>query len=145
MCGVKGYPAPVMNGGSATVGGEDISIENIRLDKVLGDGANGFVFDGEDLLLKRRVAVKVWPPRLDRPRRDPTEQALAEARKLARLKSDVIVPIYRADRLKNHWIYAVMEYVEGVPFTNEVRAGFADAAGVRDEENVLVRCPSWTK
>lgn len=126
---MEGYPTPVVSGGRAAVGGTIISIDDIRLDKVLGKGANGFVFDGEDLLLKRRVAVKIWPPRLDRPGRDPTKKALAEAWKLAHLKSDAIVPIYRAGRLDNNWIYAVMEYVEGVPFTDEVRAELTDAAG----------------
>jgi len=54
-------------------------------------------------------------------------QALAEAQKLARLKSDYIVSIYRAGRLDVGWIYIVMEYFEGVPLTDEIRAdaGFA--------------------
>jgi serine/threonine protein kinase len=126
---MKGYPEPDVSGGDATVGDTIISIDDIRLNRVLGSGANGFVFNGEDLLLKRRVAVKIWPPRLDRPKRDPTKKALAEARKLAHLKSDAIVPIYRAGRLDNNWIFAVMEYVEAVPFTDEVRAELADASG----------------
>lgn len=119
-----------MSGGAATVGGSIIAIDDIRLDKVLGEGANGFVFDGKDLILKRRVAVKIWPPRLDHPGKDPTKKALAEARKLAQLKSDAIAPIYRAGRLDNGWIYAVMEYVEGVPFTDEVAAELADTSGL---------------
>jgi serine/threonine protein kinase len=127
---MKGYPRPVVSGGAATLGGAIVSIDNIRLDDVLGEGANAFVFDGQDLVLERRVAVKVWPHRLDQPRKDPTKKALAEARKLAQLKSDVIVPIYGAGRLDNGWIYAVMEHVEGVPFTNEVRAEFADSQGL---------------
>jgi serine/threonine protein kinase len=126
---MREYPEPVVSGGDATVRDTIISIDDIRLDRVLGSGANGFVFDGEDLLLKRRVAVKIWPPRLDRPGKDRAIQALAEAQKLARLKSDVIVPIYHAGRLDNNWIYAVMEYGEGVPFTDEVRAELTDVSG----------------
>ena len=61
---MRGYPPPVVSGGAATVGDTIISIDDIRLDRVLGEGANGFVFDGEDLVLKRRVAVKIWPPGL---------------------------------------------------------------------------------
>lgn len=111
--GMKGYPEPVVSGGGATVRDAIISIDDIRLDRVLGSGANGFVFDGEDMMLKRRVAVKIWPPRLDRPGKDRAMQALAEAQKLAQLKSDNIVSIYRAGRLDTGWIYIVMEYVEG--------------------------------
>lgn len=129
MHDVKGYPDPVVRRGVARVGDIVIAIDGIRLEKVLGSGANGVVFAGEDKFLKRRVAVKVWPPRADRPRRNPTKQALAEARKLARLKSDTIVPIYRAGRLDNGFIYAVMEQVEGVPFTKGVAAELSDAPG----------------
>lgn len=118
-----------MSGGDATVGGEIISVDGIRLDKLLGDGKNGFVFDGRDLLLNRRVAVKIWPPRLDRPGKDPTKQALAEAQKLASLKSDPIAAIYRARKLQNNWIYAVMEFVDGYQLTDDVLAEVADAPG----------------
>jgi serine/threonine protein kinase len=115
--------------GQAAVGGEIISVDGIRLDKLSGDGKNGFVFDGRDLLLNRRVAVKIWPPRLDRPGKDPTTQALAEAQKLAGLKSDIIVPIYRAGKLQNNWVYAVMEFVDGSPLAGDVLAEVADAPG----------------
>ena len=56
---MKGYPEPVVSSGGATVGDTIISIDDIRLDRVLRSGANGFVFDGEDLLLKRRVDAKM--------------------------------------------------------------------------------------
>jgi serine/threonine protein kinase len=127
---MRGYASPVVSEGRATVGGTTVSIENIRLDRVLGSGANGFVFAGEDLLLKRRVAVKVWPPRKERRRagEDRTEQALAEARKLAQLDSDVIAPVYQAGRLENGWIYIVMKYIEGDPL-KKVRASLNDAGG----------------
>lgn len=131
MIAMEGYPAPIMNNGSATVGGTSVSINKVRLDTVMGSGANGFVFSGEDLWLKRPVAVKVWPPRLDRPDRDKdrTDQALAEAQKIANLKSEYIASIYSVDRLPNSgWIYAVMEYIEGEPLA-DVRTSLNDASG----------------
>jgi serine/threonine protein kinase len=135
---MRGYPEPVVSGGDATVRDTIISIDDIRLDRVLGSGANGFVFDGEDLLLKRRVAVKIWPPRLDRPGKDRAIQALAEAQKLAQLNSDRIVTIYRAGRLDTGWIYIVMEYVDGVPLTDEVLAEYSGPAGFG------LRCGFWS-
>jgi len=135
---MKGYPEPVVSGGVAKVRDTIISFDDIRLDRVLGSGANGFVFGGEDLLLKRRVAVKIWPPRLDRPGKDRAIQALAEAQKLAQLKSDNIVTIYRAGWLDTSWIYIVMEYVDAVPLTDEVRAEYGGAGGF------ALRCGFWS-
>lgn len=135
---MRGYPEPIVSGGNTTVGDTIISINDIRLDRVLGSGQNGFVFAGEEPLLKRRVAVKVWPPRLDRPGKDRAAQALAEAQKLALLTSDRIVRIYRAGRLDNGWIYIVMEYIDGVPLTDEVLAEYSDAPGFG------MRCMFWS-
>jgi serine/threonine protein kinase len=128
---MKGYTPPVIRDGSAVLDGTDISIDGIRLDRVIGSGANGFVFSAEDLWLSRPVAVKVWPPRRDRSQAnsDRSDQALAEARKIAQFKNQRIASIYRVDRLSNSgWIYAVMEYIEGEPLAN-VRASLNDAQG----------------
>jgi serine/threonine protein kinase len=130
--GMQGYSIPVVSNGTATVNGTVVSIDNVRLDSFIGSGANGFVFAGEDELLKRRVAVKIWPPRLDRARGDENRraQALAEAQKLARLNSNQIVSIYSAGQLNNGWIYIIMEHVEGVPLKS-VRASLDDDFGMR--------------
>lgn len=127
---MRGYEFPVVSDGRATVDGVAIAVDNIRLDEVLGSGKNGFVFAGEDLLLKRRVAVKVWPPRkeLSRVGKDRAEQALAEAQKLARLDSDVIAAVYQAGHLENGWIYIVMKYIEGDPLS-KIRETLNDAPG----------------
>ena len=132
---MRGYPPPVVS--ARTVGGSIISIDDIRLDKVLGEGANAFVFDGKDLVLKRRIAVKIWPPRLDHPGKDPTKKALAEARKLAQLKSDVIAPIYRAGRLDNGWIYARNGIRGGSSFHRRGCRRTCRFAWARDEDDVL--------
>ena len=128
---MKGYPPPVIQDGKAVIDGTVISVDKIRLKTVLGSGANGFVFSGDDLWLNRQVAVKVWPPRRDRSRvnNDRTDQALAEARKIAQFKDKRIASIYSIDRLPNSgWIYAVMEYIEGDPLVN-VRASLNGAPG----------------
>ncbi len=121
-----------MSNGTTTIDGTVVSIDNVRLDSLIGSGANGFVFAGEDELLKRRVAVKIWPPRLDRARGDENRraQALAEAQKLVRLNSNVIVPVYSAGQLDSGWIYVIMEQVEGVPLKS-VRASLDDDLPMR--------------
>jgi serine/threonine protein kinase len=128
---MKGYPPPVIQNGKSVIDGTIISIDNIRLDRVLGSGANGFVFSGTDLWLHRPVAIKVWPPRRDRSHanNDRADQAIAEARKIAQFKDKRIASIYRVDRLPDSgWIYAVMEYIEGEPLAN-VRASLNGESG----------------
>jgi serine/threonine protein kinase len=128
---MKGYPPPVIQNGKSVIDGTVISIPKIRLDRVIGEGANGFVFFGRDLWLDRSVAVKVWPPRRDRSdtNNDRTDQALAEARKIAHFKNERIASVYSVDRLPDSgWIYAVMEYIEGESLAN-LRASLNDAPG----------------
>lgn len=115
---MRGYPAPVVRDGQATIGSAVISIKNVALDEYINSGANGLVFAGTDLQLDRRVAVKVWPPRMDRSMPDAkrSDQVLAEVRKIARFKDKSIASIYSVDRLQDSgWIYTIMEYIDGIP------------------------------
>lgn len=117
---MDGYEAYV-KAGSAVIAeapsgkGTVLAVPNVVLGAVLGSGANGIVFRGEDAL-GRPVSVKLWPPRLDPPRSlaRVQDQALAEARKVGRLKRDSIATVYVADRLSNGWPYTVSEYMPGV-------------------------------
>jgi serine/threonine protein kinase len=107
--------------------GMPIEIPDVRIDGVVGSGANGIVFSGLDVL-DRQLAVKVYPPRLDKDR-DIDEiygQALLEARKVASLKHPAIATIYRYSTLggdwgfydrvtEDNWPYSVMEYRSGDP------------------------------
>jgi serine/threonine protein kinase len=114
---MDGYPEPTLRDGRATIGDTAVWIDNIRLDEYIGTGANAFVFAGQDLHLDRRVAVKIWAPRKRRGRWvvDRSDQALAEARKIAPLKDTRIASIYSVGRLPDSgWIYAIMEYIDGV-------------------------------
>jgi serine/threonine protein kinase len=133
---VNRYPPPTLSKGVATIGGQTIAISHVDLDSLLGSGANGFVFGGTDLTLNRPVAVKIWPPRLDRARPvDHTEQALREARKLATIKSDYVVPVYHAGNLDNGWVYMTMEFFDGVAL-QDIRESL--------DENFPIRRMIWT-
>jgi serine/threonine protein kinase len=111
---VRGYSPPVLANGVAVIDGVTVSIPGIRLESLLGSGANGFVFAGFDEMLDRRIAVKVWPPRRNQRREaKATEQALREARKLANVNSKYVVPVYSAGHLYNDWVYLTMALFEG--------------------------------
>jgi serine/threonine protein kinase len=116
---MKGYEAAVEDGSAViiegSVGARTVAaIPNVLLRDVLGAGANGVVFRGEDRL-GRPVGVKIWPPRLhpERSVARAQEQALEEARKVATLKHESIATVYTVDRLPNGWPYTVSEYMQG--------------------------------
>lgn len=102
----------IENGG-VTIDGLFLSIANIELRRTLPPGANGIVFEAHDLLLDRRVAVKIWLPS-EHDKRDRKKQALAEASKLAQLEHKNIARIYMLGELEGMYIYSIMEYLDGI-------------------------------
>lgn len=92
-------------GPGAVIGG------NYRLERELGRGGMGVVFEGTDLGLNRKVAIKQLKAELKASRRD-LEQFLEEARLVAALKHPGIVEIYSiADEPSG--IHLVFELVQG--------------------------------
>jgi len=107
--------------------GTTVEIPDLRIDGIVGSGANGIVFSGVDSL-DRDLVIKVYPPRLDKPDRDIDEvhqQALSEAQKIASLKHPAIATVYKYGRLGQNesygwlsdggWPYCVMEMRPGKP------------------------------
>lgn len=80
--------------------------------ELLPRGANGIVFEATDETLQRRVAIKIWVPR-EEDYRDRNRQALAEARKIAKLNHANIIQIYSCNQFDNGWVYSVMEFLDG--------------------------------
>ncbi|MFA5139814.1 MAG: serine/threonine-protein kinase [Elusimicrobiota bacterium] len=85
--------------------------ENIRLDRIIGQGGMGIVYEGTDLTLDRKVAVKRMRDEISENPRG-LSQFLAEARSVAALKHPNIVEIYSILKERDR-IYLVFEYVEG--------------------------------
>src|SRR4051794_11199403 len=110
---MDGYTAAVANG-TGRINDAAVAVPGVVIERVVGDGANGLVFAGSDEL-GRSVAVKVWPPRKRRTRnmRELQEKAFAETRKVAELKHESLVTVYRAGLLENGWPYVVMEFAPG--------------------------------
>ncbi|WP_235487232.1 protein kinase, partial [Frankia sp. AvcI1] len=95
-----------------------------RLGRVLGSGGGGVVREGEDTLLRRRVAIKeVRRPAVASPaeRAVLSERVLREARAAARLRHPGLVTVYDVLDTDDHtWI--VMEYVDGTSLAELIRA-----------------------
>jgi hypothetical protein len=128
--GVKGYDAayePGRSFGTITpTGGEPVHVEipGLEITGLVGSGANGIVFSAMDNL-DRELAVKIYPPRLDRPDEvyESYEQAREEALKVAILKHQGLGTLYRFGRLDEVDGVAPM-WSEGWPFiVMELRAG----------------------
>jgi len=92
--------------------------ERYRLDRSLGNGGMGEVFEATDLTLHRSVAVKVMSPSLvqDEPAR---ARFLREARALAQVNSPNVVAVYDAGEDAER-PYLVMELVEGKTLEREL-------------------------
>jgi serine/threonine-protein kinase len=82
-----------------------------RLDKLVGTGGFGEVWQGFDVELQRTVAVKVPKPS-HLPAPEQVEDILAEARKVASLQHPGIVSIFDVGR-EGDFCFLVSEYVEG--------------------------------
>jgi eukaryotic-like serine/threonine-protein kinase len=83
-----------------------------RLLRLLGEGAAGNVWEAENLLVGRRVAVKILHPSVaSRP--DMQQRFLAEARLSAKIAHPNVVDVYDLGRTDDGTPYIVMELLDG--------------------------------
>lgn len=105
-------PTPVVRIDDSRLFVDGQELKNYKINKELGQGANGIVYRATNTKLQREEAVKVWRTTNDRDRRDKLEQGLLEAQKLAQVSYEYAVAIYSAFELGG-LLLATMEYVEG--------------------------------
>jgi serine/threonine protein kinase len=93
-----------------------------RLEKIIGEGGFGVVWQAYDLELERPVAVKV--PRPDRLRLSPggDDAFLAEARRVAKLAYPGIVTVFDVNR-HHGMTFIVSELIDGDDLGRRLRAG----------------------
>lgn len=81
-------------------------IPHFSIIKKIGSGANGVVYEAEDQLLGRSVAIKVWKQRGQ-------SRAQLETSKIASLNHPLIVAMYFFGEISRQ-PYAIMELVQGI-------------------------------
>jgi serine/threonine-protein kinase len=86
-------------------------LAGFRIERLLGSGAMGAVYLGEDVHLQRKVAIKVLVPELAADERF-RKRFLVESQLAASLDHPNIVPIYAAGE-EGGLLYLAMRYVEG--------------------------------
>lgn len=104
------------------------ALSGYRVTALLGRGGMGAVYEGEQLSLERRVAIKLLPAELGG---DPEFQARfkREAKSMARLNHPNIVQIYDFGQTRDGHYYFVMEFVDGTDLHRLIREGKLDVTG----------------
>jgi eukaryotic-like serine/threonine-protein kinase len=96
-----------------------------RLDEVVGRGGMATVYRAHDLVLRRDVAVKLFPPVLDDA--DDLLRHSSEIRILATLSHPGLVTLYDAGEVHDHAgsqeVYLVMELVNGSTLADRIQHG----------------------
>src|SRR5262249_39751730 len=87
----------------------------------LGMGGRGMGYEGEDVRLKRRVALKVLKPEITE-NEDARQRFLREAQAAAKVKSDHIVTIYQVDEAQGT-PYLAMEFLDGEAMDHWLKRG----------------------
>ncbi|HEY3477091.1 MAG TPA: protein kinase, partial [Anaerolineales bacterium] len=87
------------------------TLGNYRMDRLLGEGGMGSVYQAYDLALQREVAIKLIHPHLAR-REDFRERFIQEARMMARLDHPGIVRVYVLGR-EGDLLFLPMEFIKG--------------------------------
>jgi serine/threonine-protein kinase len=90
----------------------DPLLEKYRIERCLGVGGMGAVFEAQHLQLQHRVAIKLLYPELET-RPDVVARFLREGRATARLRSPHVVRVLDVGRGLPGSAFLVMEYLEG--------------------------------
>ena len=110
---------------------QQIVDDRYRLDRAIGKGGMGIVFEASDLRLRRKVAIKlVLAGKLDDP--GSLRRFDREARALARLSHPNIVATYDFGVIENEASYLVMEFVPGTTLRAEIAHGGIPPAFIAD-------------
>ena len=95
------------------------TVGNYRLVEKLGEGGMGTVYLGVDVMLERKVAIKMLLPEIAS-QRDIVERFRAEAVTLARLNHPSVATLFNFFREGNQY-FMVMEYVPGRTLETVIR------------------------
>jgi eukaryotic-like serine/threonine-protein kinase len=94
---------------------------NYRVLRLLGQGGMGYVFQAEDDILRRPVALKVMKPQFH-PDDDACDRFLREARLMASIKHDHVVMVFQVGK-QGRTPYLAMELLQGKPLDEWMKQG----------------------
>lgn len=94
------------------IDGTAFPLNNMKILREVGSGANATCFDVINQMLDRREVIKIWVPR-EGDTEVSREKFLNEVRKNSRFEHQRIARIYEAD-IKNGVYFCRMQFVEGV-------------------------------
>ncbi len=117
----EGLPAPATLPPPKEAQAGTVLGSNYRVERVLGRGGMGVVYEATDLTLQRKVAIKRMTDELLKAGQD-LELFVNEARLVASLKHPNIVEIYSILR-EGGLLHLVFEYVEGKPLSAFLEKG----------------------
>jgi serine/threonine protein kinase len=89
-----------------------ITLGNYKIHSILGEGGMGVVYQGEHVMLRRPVAIKILHDRFAR-REGSVDQFLHEARAASQIRHPNIVDVTDFGTAPDKSVYFVMEYLEG--------------------------------
>ncbi len=99
------------------------SLGNLAIEAVIGEGGMGVVYRGRDDQVGRRVAVKILKHD-DHPRS--RARFNREAKALAKLNHDHVVPLYSVGWASDERPYLVMPLIEGISLKDRISQGNLD-------------------
>jgi tRNA A-37 threonylcarbamoyl transferase component Bud32 len=99
-----------------------------RIVRLLGEGGMGAVYEGENVRIGHRVAIKVLHAEIAT-RGDVLERFEREAQAAGKIGSDHIVEVYDLGELPDGARYMVMEYLEGENLSSRVQTHGRMSAG----------------
>ena len=94
--------------------------EKYRIVRPIGEGGMGAVYEGENVLIKRRVAIKVLHPS-GRANEEAVARFEREAQAAGRIGSDHILEVLDLGTLEDGSHYMVMEYLDGEPLSERIK------------------------
>ncbi|RLB56721.1 MAG: serine/threonine protein kinase [Deltaproteobacteria bacterium] len=92
-----------------------------RIIRELGSGSMGAVYEGENIQICRRVAIKVLLPAVAR-RSDTVQRFEREAQAAGRIGSEHIVDVLDLGVMADGGFYMVMEFLEGMTVRDRIRS-----------------------
>src|SRR5512139_1118434 len=92
-----------------------------RIVRLLGQGAMGAVFEGSNIRIHRRVAIKVLHAAVAA-RKDLVDRFEREAQAAGRIGSRHIVEVLDLGELPDGARYLVMEYLDGEPLSARMKS-----------------------